>query len=281
MIASVSTWSAHESLLSGKLDAHGFLNLISGEGAKGVEIVDIDFVTPDLQTISAFQNEAGKHGVEVTCLSLEHSLCRLTAAERQADVENVKRWMSIAKALSVRNVRVFTGWMEKQATYRAQLRWVYEGMRKIADEAERLDLDLVLENHNNVCLAADEIIALMVKVRSPKLFTCPDVFNYKTFAEDMTPVIGDDSFAEIEPLLPFARNAHIKICEAVKNDTEDRYLDISRMIHLFAKYRYNGAVALEYMWPYLKETDDAIEGMRKAIRVLCHHIKTYEEAKGL
>jgi len=281
MIASVSTWSAHESLLSGKLDAHGFLSLISGEGAKGVEIVDIDFVTPDLQTISAFQNEAGKHGVEVTCLSLEHSLCRLTAAERQADVENVKRWMSIAKTLSVRNVRVFTGWMEKQATYRAQLRWVYEGMRKIADEAERLDLDLVLENHNNVCLAADEIIALMVKVRSPKLFTCPDVFNYKTFAEDMTPVIGDDSFAEIEPLLPFARNAHIKICEAVKNDTEDRYLDISRMIHLFAKYRYNGAVALEYMWPYLTETDDAIEGMRKAIRVLCHHIKAYEEVKGL
>ena len=51
MIASVSTWSAHQQLLSGKLSAEAFLRLIREEGAEGVEIVDFDFENPRIFTI--------------------------------------------------------------------------------------------------------------------------------------------------------------------------------------------------------------------------------------
>lgn len=274
MIASVSTWSAHQQLLSGKLSAEAFLRLIREEGAEGVEIVDFDFENPTAETYQNFYDQAEKQGVEVTCLSIEHSLCRMTEKRRLEDVEKVREWMRLAKSLGVRNVRIFTGWMENEASYHTQLGWVYEGMRLLTDEAEKLDVDLVLENHNNVCLAAEEIIRLMTQLRSPRLFTCPDVFNYKTFLNDMTPVIGDDAFAEIEPLIPFAKNAHIKICEAVDGETQDRYLDIPRLMNLFEKHHYDGPVALEFMWPYLSPQKDATEEMRRAIRVLCHQIKS-------
>lgn len=273
MIASVSTWSAHQQLLSGELSAEAFLRLLREEGAAGVEIVDIDFENPNAETIQKFYDRAEKQGVEVTCLSIEHSLCRMTKKHRLDDAEKVKKWMKLAKSLGVRNVRVFTGWMENEAAYRTQLEWVYEGMRILTDEAEKLDINLVLENHNNVCFAAEEIIRLMTRLHSPRLFTCPDVFNYKSFLDDMTPVIADEAFAEIEPLIPFAKNAHVKICEAVDGDTQDRYLDISRLMNLFGKHHYDGPVALEFMWPYLSPQQDATEEMRRAIRVLCHHIK--------
>lgn len=268
MIPSVSTWSAHRQLLSGEMSATDFLRLISDEGARGVEIVDIDFEDPSANTLAGFQKEAQRHGVQITCMSIEHSLCRMLEANRRADVARVREWMRMSKDMGVRRVRVFTGWMENEAPYRVQLEWVYEGMRLLTEEAERLDVDLVLENHDNVCLAASEIIELMIRIRSPRLFTCPDVFNYKTFRDDRTPVIGDDSFAEIEPLIPFARNVHIKICEAILGDTADRYLDIPRMMALLRKHQYDGPVALEYMWPYLKEGCDATAGLRGAIRAL-------------
>lgn len=275
MIPSVSTWSAHKQLLSGELSAADFLHLIKKEGAQGVEIVDIDF--PTLETVRAFANEAARQNIQITCMSIEHSLCRMLEADRKADVAHVCEWMRLSKELGVRNVRVFTGWMENEAPYRVQLAWVYDGMRQLTEEAERLGIDLVLENHDNVCLAADEILALMVSLRSPRFFTCPDVFNYKTLADKHVPVIGDGSFAEIEPLIPFARNAHLKICEAVQGDTADRYLDIPRMMKLLRKHHYDGPVALEYMWPYLSEDSDATEGLRAAVRVLCHNINRNED----
>ena len=144
MIASVSTWSAHQQLLSGKLSAEAFLRLIREEGAEGVEIVDFDFENPTAETYQNFYDQAEKQGVEVTCLSIEHSLCRMTEKRRLEDVEKVREWMRLAKSLGVRNVRIFTGWMENEAPYHTQLEWVYEGMRLLTDEAEKLDVDLVL-----------------------------------------------------------------------------------------------------------------------------------------
>ena len=93
MIASVSTWSAHQQLLSGKLSAEAFLRLIREEGAEGVEIVDFDFENPTAETYQNFYDQAEKQGVEVTCLSIEHSLCRMTEKRRLEDVEKVREWM--------------------------------------------------------------------------------------------------------------------------------------------------------------------------------------------
>ncbi len=51
-------------------------------------------------------------------------------------------------------------------------------------------------------------------------------------------------------------------------------MDIPRLMNLFEKHHYDGPVALEFMWPYLSPQKDATEEMRRAIRVLCHQIKS-------
>lgn len=66
MIASVSTWSAHQQLLSGKPECGSlFCSLIREEGAEGVEIVDFDFENPTAETYQNFYDQAEKQGVEV------------------------------------------------------------------------------------------------------------------------------------------------------------------------------------------------------------------------
>lgn len=271
MIASVSTWSVHEFLLSGKLSLENFVKKIKSLGAAGMEIVDIDFQDTSLKAMKKLKKISDDNGVQITCMSIEHDLCQLSEEERQNDVEKVFRWMKISKTLGVRNVRIFTGWHKPMIPYSEQIEWVYEGLVKLAEKAEELDLDLVLENHDDVCLGADEILAMFDRIGSKRLYTCPDVFNYKRMIGKNIPIIDDKSFEEIEKLLPLAKNVHIKICEAVKNNTEDKYLDIPRMISMLKAVNYDGPLALEFMWPYLEDTDkDPMEEFENAVKVIVY-----------
>jgi sugar phosphate isomerase/epimerase len=100
------------------------------------------------------------------------------------------------------------------------------------------------------------------------LFTCPDIFNYKTIVEKDVPLIDDWSFTEIGKLLPLARNAHLKICEVIERNTTDRYLDVKRVFAQLNKAGYNGPLALEFMWPYLKSDKNELAELEKAMQVL-------------
>lgn len=273
MIISVSTWSAHDLLLSGKLSPEGFLLKMKEFGAQGIEIVDFDFADHSMDSIKNIKRLTDKHNMLITCMSIEHDLCQLTEEARQQDVDKVVEWMEISKAIGVRNVRVFTGWNKEGVPYEQQMEWVYEGLSKLYAKAEEMDLDLVLENHDDVCLKADEILAMRERVGSKYFYTCPDIFNYKKFAGKNIPVIDEESFSEIDKLLPIAKNAHIKICEAVNNNTEDKYLDVGRMVDMLKAVGYDGALALEFMWPYMSEDKDQIEEIGKAIQVMKHHCK--------
>lgn len=268
MILSVSTWSAHPLLFGGRMSKADFVSFIHGYGARGMEVVDIDFEDTSYESMKELQRIGQDHDVAITCMSLEHDLCQPDVGRRREDVEKVLHWMDTSKRLGVDTVRVFTGWQKEGIPYETQMEWVYEGLNAIARQAEAMDVTLVLENHNSVCLGADEILAMFDRINSPRLFTCPDVFNYKKFVAPDVPVIDEKSFKEIEKLLPLAKNAHIKICEAVENNTQDRYLDIGRMLGLLRNYQYDKAVALEFMWPYMDKRRDVKEELTKALQVL-------------
>lgn len=274
MVLSVSTWSAHEQLYHGKMSKEDFVKLLYKHGVSGMEAVDIDFQDTSFESMKELQDIGRAYGVEITCMSLEHDLCRYTEEERRMDVDTVIRWMETAKKLNVRNVRVFTGWLKEGVPYHMQMKWIYEGIERIIKKAEEWDMNLVLENHDNVCFGADEIVELIGDMRSECLFTCPDVFNYKTFTASGTPLIGEWSYQEIGKLLPYAKNVHIKICRAIEGNTRDAYLDLERMQRLLKKYEYDGPVALEFMWPLLKAGEDSVAELENAIEVLkyqMHH----------
>lgn len=272
MIFSVSTWSAHPLLFSGAMTKEDFVTFIHSYGAKGMEVVDIDFEDTSYENMKELREIGRAHDVEITCMSLEHDLCLPDANHRRADVLKVTRWMDLSRRLGVDKVRVFTGWKKDGIPYDTQMEWVYEGLHAIARQAEAMDITLVLENHNTVCLEAGEILNMLERIHSPQLFTCPDVFNYKKFTDAGAPVIDDEAFAEIERLLPLAKNAHIKICEAVAGNTQDRYLDIKRMLDRLKAFDYNGPVALEFMWPYLEKGRDVKDALAGALQVMNYQL---------
>lgn len=273
MILSVSTWSAHPLLLSGELGKEQFVAFISQMGATGMEIVDFDFQDSSLESMKELQRIGQAHGVEVTCMSIEHDLCMPKPEDRKKDIEKVKRWIDISAELKVSLVRVFTGWHKERIPYERELQWVYEGLAELSAYAAEKSIDLVLENHNDVCLRAEEILKMMDSLKLPNLYTCPDIFNYKKLPKPTLPVIDEESFAEIEALLPYAKNEHMKICEAVDGNRADKYLDLGRMIDRMKAHAYDGALAIEFMWPYMDADKDHMEELGKAIQVLKYQME--------
>ena len=274
MKPSVSTWSAHEWLLNKKMSFEDFCDLIRENGAEGVEIVDIDLYDTSLGQLIRMKEAARVRGLEITCMSLEHNLCRITAEARAQDVRRVKDWMDKAKALDVPRVRVFTGWALRWRPYPVEVEWVYTGLREIAAYAEEIGIDLVLENHNNICMSSSELQELFRCIDSPRLYTCPDIFNYAYFDDETgrIPTIDEWSYDEIRPQLKMARNAHIKICEAV-SDRQDKYMDVERMFAMLRDDGYDGPVALEFMWPILDDDKDFCTELAKAVRVVVNNAK--------
>ena len=145
-------------------------------------------------------------------------------------------------------------------------------MKKIVKKAEELDLDLVLENHDDVCFGAEEIIDLIGEMDTTHMYTCPDVFNYKMYTPDRKPIVSEWSYQEIEKLLPYAKNAHMKISKGIDGNTRDLYVDVARMRKMFEQYHYDGPVALEFMWPLLDKDEDAVAELENAMEVLKYQL---------
>ena len=114
---------------------------------------------------------------------------------------------------------------------------------------------------------------MMETLKLPNLYTCPDIFNYKKLPKPTLPVIDEESFAEIEALLPYAKNEHMKICMAVDGNRADKYLDLGRMIDRMIAHNYDGALAIEFMWPYMDMEKDHMEELGKAIQVLKYQME--------
>ena len=271
MKIAVSTWSLHPWLLNGTLSFEEVVDFLAENGAHGIEIVDIDFHEITMDRLLEMQRYASSKGIMISCLSLEHDLCRLTEEERKADIEKVLKWIEYASKLDVKKLRVFTGWNKNDIAYETQVQWVIDGYKEIVKEASRLGVELVLENHNDVILDADEILALMKRIDSPYLFSCPDVFNYAIDRDGNDPVVDDKAYADIEKLIPYAKNAHIKYCSFLQNG-EDKIVDTKRMITLLKQGTYDGYVAIEFMWNRRSADIDIRGELKKGIKLLQKNI---------
>ena len=84
MKLSVSTWSAHEQLLSGALSKLDFVKLLNKHGITGMEVVEFDFADSSFESMKELFELGKEYGVDITCMSLEHDLCQYTEEDRQA-----------------------------------------------------------------------------------------------------------------------------------------------------------------------------------------------------
>jgi sugar phosphate isomerase/epimerase len=120
---------------------------------------------------------------------------------------------------------------------------------RIATVAEGLGIRIGIENHWGLSSRPEWIMAVVDRVDSPFLGTCPDFGNWPR------DVAADEGVAA---LAPKAVLAHIKSIEPRKNAAR-RFIAIKRKVNLLLNHGYAGPFTLEYEglanpWPSIHMT---------------------------
>lgn len=262
-----STWSFHPWLLSGKTSIRELAEKGASLGLDGYEIVDIDLPDTSESGIRSIRPIMSDYGMAISCVSVEHDLSQLSEAAWQADIDKVYQWMEYSLILGTPKLRVFTGWQKQGMTYLEQVKKCRDGLSLLAERAENLGVTLVLENHNDVCRFADELIPLIQEIGSPALKTNPDPFNFGRDDRTRTCLVNQMVFEQTRLMMPFAENIHFKLTK-FREDGSDVNMDVPVFMDLFREYDYDGWIAVEFMWPDREKDVDLYQEIRNGAALI-------------
>jgi len=176
---------------------------------------------------------AFRSGVEIYSISVRSEMTKAPGAEREKEIEGLRKWVDVADKLGAGHIRVFGGNVPKTSTEDQAAGWVAEVLKPACEYAGTKGVILGLENHGGITLEAKRIIEIVKKVDSPWLGINLDTGNFR-----------DNSYSQIEMCVPYAVNVQVKQNIREGGATVDS--DWARIVGMLRRGGYKGYLALEY-----------------------------------
>jgi L-ribulose-5-phosphate 3-epimerase len=248
---SLAEWSLHRALENGKLDHMDFPKVARNEfGIDAIELVNTFFKTKatDQRYLTEFKKRAEDLGVRTLLIMCDHegNVGDAAATERKKAIENHCRWLDAAKFLGCHSIRVNA---YSSGTPEEQRKQVAEGLHALSQTAEKLGLNVLVENHGGLSSNAAWLASVVKAVNLPNCGTLPDFGNWK---------LGDgteyDRYQGVTELMPLAKavSAKSKDFDASGNEIHSDY---RRMMRIVLAAGYNGHVGIEYSGEQLSEPE--------------------------
>jgi len=184
--------------------------------------------------LASLRRLAYRCGIEIYSIAIRTELTKPDQAARDAEVENIRKWVDVADRVGAGHIRVFGGNVPKTATEEQAVPWVVECLKRAADIAGSKGIILGLENHGGICTNASRIIEMVNKVNSPWVAINLDTGNFR-----------DQAFRQMQECLPYAVNVQVK-SEMTYDDGKRGPQDWDRVVKLIAAGGYKGYLSLEY-----------------------------------
>jgi sugar phosphate isomerase/epimerase len=173
-------------------------------------------------------------GISIYSIAIRTELTRAEQKERDAEVDNIRRWVDVASALGAGHIRVFGGYLRNGVTEEQAAPWVVECLQRGAEIAGAQGVILGLENHGGITTRAERILEIVRKVNSPWVGINLDTGNFP-----------QDPWRQMEMCLPYAVNVQVK-SEMTHEDGKRGPQDWDRVVKLVAASGYKGYLSLEY-----------------------------------
>ena len=175
-------------------------------------------------------------------------------------IENHYKWYDAARYLGCHSIRVnahLGNSFDKVVInpnydndlYYSQIGYAADGLRKLAEYGESLNMHTLVENHGGLSSNGKWLSSVMKKVDHPKCGTLPDFGNFR--------IQGDNwynRYKGVEELMPFAKAVSAKSHE-FDSDGNEINTDYFRMMDIVLNANYKGYVGIEYEGSTLDEYD--------------------------
>jgi sugar phosphate isomerase/epimerase len=255
----IAGWLYHQPILHQKTMTQ--LDLPAASRQAGVDIVELCSAFFPSQT-AAYLNDLRRAirdaGVSVRNIAVDMGdISSADADRRRTDLEALKQWFHVARAIGAEAIRVNSGGSEP--TTAGELARNVEGYQELAAEAEHVGVHLLIENHGGASFDPGHIKGILDAVGSPRLGTCPDTGNF----------VGGTWRDGIRVMAPVAFTCHVKVSAytadglqpRIGHDGRDRSADLKAILRTLKDSGYRGPLCIE-----AGVDGDETESARGAIR---------------
>nr|WP_322623262.1 sugar phosphate isomerase/epimerase family protein [uncultured Flavobacterium sp.] len=262
---SLAQWSLHKTIQSGQFHKLDFALKAKDLGFDAVEYVSRFYMeesknttafTALLKEMKSRSNDSGVHNLLIM-VDGEGALASDNKNEREAAVNNHKKWVDAVATLGGHSLRVYLlgndsneqHWLESSA----------ESLSQLAMYAKTNDLNIIVENHGGLSSNGALVAKLMHNINLPNVGTLPDFGNFCIRRQGglkwPSPCIETyDRYLGVAEMMPFAKGVSAKSYDFDTTGNETT-IDYSRMLHIINQSGFNGYIGVEYEGQRLTETE--------------------------
>jgi sugar phosphate isomerase/epimerase len=219
-----------------RMDLFDYVNLAADMGLDAVEPTSYYFpanVTTDY--LHRLKQQAFVLGLDISGTAIGNNFCLPPGPKREEQLGSTRLWIDRAAELDAPVIRIFAGNVPRDATEEQAAAWAIDGIKESLPYAASKGVTLALENHGGITATPRQILKLVRAVVAPNFGVNLDTANFR----------GEDPYAEIAELAPYAVNVQIKT-EIQRHGGTKKEADLSRLIAILREARYSGYVVLEY-----------------------------------
>jgi len=255
---SLAAYSFRDSLLpKGRkptMDLFDFVELCADLSLDATELTSYYFpadVTPEY--LHRLKQRAFALGLDISGTSVGNNFCVAPGPDRDKQMALVRTWIDHAAELDAPVIRIFAGTVPKGDSEAVAVDRAIEGIKASLPYAIEKGVTLALENHGGITASPEQLLKLVHAVDSPNFGVNLDTGNFK----------GEDPYADLAKLAPYAVNVQVKTEISRKGAKEKEEADLSRVVGLLRDAKYSGYVVLEY-----EAKEDPAVGVPRAIKKL-------------
>lgn len=179
---------------------------------------------------------AYKNRVEIYSIGTRVRLAQPTAALRDTELGELRKWVDVAQKMGATHVRVFSGPKPEGASMDQAIGFAVETLKRGAEYAGARGVILGLEDDGGITEFAKETIEIVTRADSPWAGMNLDVGNFRP----------PDVYGQIEMSIPHAVSTHVKTEIANDNGKTRDPADWDRIFTMFARHGFRGYMGLEF-----------------------------------
>lgn len=275
----ISTYSLHTAFAAGELTLKEVIETIADLGAEHAEIVPLGFsLTDNPELVDIILQTAADRGLELSNYAIGANFAGLEAAERQRELERVKREVDVCAALGIRRMRhdVASSPDLSIVHFLEELPQLAAACREIADYASGFGITTSVENHGYFIQHSDRVQALVNAVGRDNFRTTLDIGNFLCADENpLIAVAGNLKLASMVHLKDFyIRPQDRHPGEGWFQSSGGNWLrgaivgqgdiDMPRVLQLVKESGYDGYISIEF---------EGMEECRKGTRLGLEYVK--------
>lgn len=233
-----------------------------------IRLLDGEIIPADLapQRCEAVRRTMQHYALRIAGLGASTRFTSADAAERRANVAELRRYLQLANRLEAPMVRTFGGNIPEGVTLDQAIDWVAEGIRAVLPDAERYGVTVMLETHDAFCRGA-EVARVLAQVDHPHFQVIWDVHHPYRMGEPI-----EETWRQIGE-----RVGHVHLKDARRREDGAWQLVLMgegevpnrALIDLLRRHNYQGDLAIEWekKWhPEIEEPEIALPQHAQVIR---------------